>query len=174
MSFTNPDISFKDIIPTNNDTLGVTITEPLPSTVTQACIQVPSNIQLLNTSRVSTQVPATTAPPTIVCTSPPTGTELEEEIKITKPLTKPPLIIRKGKINRKEGKLLAKTNTSMRSWLVKSTRKSVNLSSIQEEEDNSVSMMEVDDEMDIGICAGNYRRCRWGAERRVKRVHTRE
>jgi hypothetical protein len=48
----------------------------------------------------------------------------------------------------KEGKLLAKRNGNIKSWLVKS--KQLHLSSIQEEEDDPFSMMEVDKTMDIG------------------------
>ena len=53
-----------------------------------------------------------------------------------------------GKISEKEGKLLAKKNSTMKSWLVK--KKQLHMSSIQEEEDDPVSMMEVDRTVDTG------------------------
>jgi hypothetical protein len=73
-------------------------------------------------------------------------TPLPAEVKITKPQPKLNTAIRTGKISKKEGKLLAKKNGNMKSWLVKS--KQLHLSSIQEEEDDPFSMMEVDKTMD--------------------------
>jgi hypothetical protein len=67
---------------------------------------------------------------------------------ITKPQPIKETAIRTGKISKKEGKLLESKNGTMKSWLV--MKKKLHLSSIQEEEDDPVSMMEVDKKVDTG------------------------
>ena len=55
----------------------------------------------------------------------------------------PTPVQRRGKISKKEGRMLAKTNGSLKTWVIsKNTR--LHLSSIQEEEDGNISRMEVD------------------------------